>query len=259
MDKRGILLFIAISILISGCSSKESNTMPPDVKVQNDDLKLGISEKDMLNEYLQLIEPILDYSIFSDINIFGGNIVNWATTKSDKNIDEAKHYYEKITAVLTEIIDKDFVSGYGIQTEWESLSKNCSRIRGSIERIMRAVEDNDPVSAVAEKGIYSNSDILKSALVIQNRIQQELNSMEVPLKEPLISKEEAQEILEEIIELLDGQYLGDGSVREIDGRDYYLFTISNENTVDGAYCIDVITGEVFYCEEDLNLIPVSID
>ena len=72
-----------------------------------------------------------------------------------------------------------------------------------------------------------------------------------------INKEEALNILEAKINLLDRQYFGDGSVRDIDGREYYLFTINNEITVDGAYCIDIITGELFYCEEDLTLMPIS--
>ena len=55
---------------------------------------------------MELIEPILDNSIFYEINQFAGNIVNWAATKNDNSIKEAKSYHEEITIVLTKIIDK---------------------------------------------------------------------------------------------------------------------------------------------------------
>jgi hypothetical protein len=415
MDKRGILLFIAISILIliTGCSSKENSITSPEVKVQNVDLERELSEKEVLNEYLELIEPILDNSIFYEINQFAGNIVNWAATKNDNSIKEAKSYHEEITIVLTKIIDNEVVSGYGIQTEWKLLSAKCSSIKTNLNRILLAVEDNDAGNALSDKSIYDNTEILKIALVIQNKIQQELNNLEIAEIEPIISeklafekalryakylysrdnvtierqsdyetintigkhynfivvedvktsilinvetsgivlyrdnsyefvpdavlpalegetsmpnliglkkdeavnlldslgldyqiafivdessemgtvkrstpeagkaifddtnitlivvmqsgdesnefinKEEALNILEAKINLLDRQYFGDGSVRDIDGREYYLFTINNEITVDGAYCIDIITGELFYCEEDLTLMPIS--
>lgn len=410
---RIFLLIVVVLISITGCSNNEDNITAQEVEVQNTNKKQELLEVEVLNEYLELIEPILDNSIFYEINQFAGKIVNWSSSKNDNYIIEAKSYQEEITTVLTKIIDKEVVSGYGIQTYWELLSAKCSTIKSNLNRILKAVEDNDIGNALPDKSMYDNTDILKIALVIQNKIQQELNNLEIAETEPIvseelafekalryakylyktdkvtlerqpeyqiintigkyynfvvtedtktsilinvetdgivlfrnnsyefvpdtvlpamdgetsmpdvigmkkddalnlldslgleyqvtfiideswekgtvkkstpepgkvifddtdillmvvnqsgdesnefISKEEALDILEAKINLLDGQYFGDGSVRDIDGKEYYLFTINNEITVDGAYCIDIITGEIFYCEEDLTLVPIS--
>lgn len=72
-----------------------------------------------------------------------------------------------------------------------------------------------------------------------------------------ITQEQALEILKPYVDLVEGQDFGDGSIRNIEGKRYYLFIVFNENTVDNGYCVDVLSGEVFHCGEDLKLTPMS--
>lgn len=72
-----------------------------------------------------------------------------------------------------------------------------------------------------------------------------------------LTRNQALGILKPHVNLIEGQDFGDGSIREIDGEEYYLFTIFNEYSVDEAYCVDVLTGDLYSCDEELTLQPLE--
>lgn len=72
-----------------------------------------------------------------------------------------------------------------------------------------------------------------------------------------LTRNQALGILKPHVDLIEGQDFGDGSIREIDGQEYYLFTIFNEFSVDEAYCVDVLTGDLYSCDEELTLKPLK--
>ena len=72
-----------------------------------------------------------------------------------------------------------------------------------------------------------------------------------------LTRNQALGILKPHVNLIEGQDFGDGSIREIDGEEYYLFTIFNEYSVDEAYCVDVLTGDLYSCDEELTLKPLE--
>ena len=59
------------------------------------------------------------------------------------------------------------------------------------------------------------------------------------------SQDQALKLLKPYVNLFPGQDFGDGSIRNI-----------NERTVDDAYCVDVLSGEVFQCDEEMTLTPI---
>jgi len=84
----------------------------------------------------------------------------------------------------------------------------------------------------------------------------EYTELKTEIKERL-TRNQALEILKPHVELVDGQDFGDGSIREIDGQEYYIFTVFSEYTVDDAYCVDVLSGNLYSCDEELTLTPLE--
>lgn len=86
----------------------------------------------------------------------------------------------------------------------------------------------------------------KSVLVnCDNGIVEDLNSY--------ISEKKAMELLKKYIDLPEDFYFEEGEIRDINNKKYYLFLLSNEYYTSEAYCVDVFTGELFYCDDSMNL------
>lgn len=70
-----------------------------------------------------------------------------------------------------------------------------------------------------------------------------------------LNKEEALKILESKVELSEGYYFTDGTLREINGNYYFIFQIADENAAGSAHGIDINTGDVYEVDEALTLTP----
>ncbi len=259
MNKVVYSCLIILLIFSSGCHHASTNpSMIPEHSASTamtdveDDINL------VLQEYNRLLQPILDYSVFHQINQFSGQVVLWASAENRTDITVIQMLYHDLTRTLNPMMQTMELSGYGFKADWDLLTQQVNHMHNQLDQVMAAVEDGDVGRAVSLQNVDGQTDLLKTALVIEGKISTARDRLQIPAApcDQAISEEDALSVVANYVTLLDGQSIQDGAIREIDGREYYLFTINNEFSVDDAYCVDVATGQLYQCDEALILTPV---
>ncbi len=72
-----------------------------------------------------------------------------------------------------------------------------------------------------------------------------------------ITLEQGLEILKSKVTPPMGFHFDPGELRNIDGKPYYLYTVSDENTTPYAYCVDVDSGKLYKCSNNMILTPID--
>lgn len=73
-----------------------------------------------------------------------------------------------------------------------------------------------------------------------------------------ITQEHGYNLLNSAVKLSQGIYLKYDSTRTINGRDYYLYCVAGDVVATSrAYCVDIVTGELYSCSTAMKLKPLA--
>ncbi len=234
---------------------------------QNDEPQANPNIDEFLNDYIYLIRYFYSAEFRSGyhIEIYKASI-QYLNNKENAIIT-CNEIFTAAKYKLDELEQVNVPEGLGLKNKHDNVIKAKNGYERAVSNLIRAMEDGCSPSEFTDKrkNIVFSMEMFKDALAVANNQavakinERKVNSLNsnVEKNSNLISKDYALEILKSKIKLIDGQFIGFESQREILGNNYYLFTIYNEYSTEAAYCIDVNTGEVFKCDQEMNLTPLA--
>lgn len=107
------------------------------------------------------------------------------------------------------------------------------------------------VAAVTSPNVQNDKNVVADDSIV------DINRDE--LSNHKISKNKGLEIVTLKVKIEPGLHILYDSERNIKGKSYYLYTINNEEYTfeDYSYCVDVDSGELFKCSNDMTLLKVQ--
>ena len=231
---------------------------------QNDEPQANQNIDEFLNDYINLIRYFYSAEFRSGyhIEIYKASI-QYLNNKENAII-ACNEIFTAAKDKLDELEQVNVPEGLGLKNKHDNVIRAKNGYERSVSNLIRAMEDGcSPLEFTDKrKNIEFSMEMFKDALAgANNQAVAKINERKANgfnrKNSNLISKGYALEILKSKIKLIDGQFIGFESQREILGNNYYLFTIYNEYSTEAAYCIDVNTGEVFKCDQEMNLTPLA--
>ena len=179
-----IILTILLICIFTACGQSEAQDEPvtnnttasttPAVEEETE-----VSEKDQLQELLDVIAPITDYSLLRRVNDFYSIAVP-AVLSSDPNqaTEDLEDIQNEINLLLDAVIEATVPQGYGLQDNWEGLAGSCISLKNNLKNTLEALKDNDSSRVMELRESAGNTGIVENTVPIQNVLSEKISELQ---------------------------------------------------------------------------------
>lgn len=190
-----LILALLLFCAITACDQQEqpeqsSNNTVNDVKESTESKiedKQEISEAEALQEILNLIAPITDYSLLSKVNDFYSVAIPASlNSHADSVMENLLNIQSDANLIIDAILESEMPEGYGLKDNWDDLTGSCISLKSNLQNAIEALRDNDSSRVMELRESVGNTDVVEEALVIQKVLSGKLTE--------ILENEEKQDI-----------------------------------------------------------------
>ena len=184
MKRYFTLIIVVLLLFLSACSQQEPDTNPhnqntTDILNSLDEDETVANEKEQLQNLLDTVTPIADYSLLRKIGDFYSIAIPAALSTNPTSVEEQLlSLQSEINFTLDTVITAEVPTGFALQDNWDGLSARCLSLRNNIEKVIQALQDNDSSRVLELRDISGNTDIVEEALVIQNMLSANISELQ---------------------------------------------------------------------------------